>query len=137
MKHVAFLLVLVAAPAAAQSSNPQVVSGSGSSATVTSNAAPIPKGVPSVISGGLTVAPESCGTVNSVGGSGSGFGAIFGFSSRDEDCSRRMNSRHIAALGDKAAAKEALCFIDEVRQAYEAAGRPCRIPEKRRHILGE
>lgn len=134
MRYAAFL-ILLALPAAAQEQ--QVISGSGSSAIINSTSAPIPKGVPNVIGGGLSVAPESCATSGSAGGSVTGFGAIFGFSTRDEDCSRRMNARHVASLGDKAAAKEALCFIDEVRQAYAAVGRPCRVPEKRRHILGE
>lgn len=54
-----------------------------------------------------------------------GFGASIGAGIEDRDCTRRANAQHLAAMGEREAAREVLCGSREVREAFARIGRPC------------
>ena len=100
---------------------------SGSSALITSEnyGSDLSEAIPNVFIPALSNVPETCAISNSAGGSISGFGFGFGKSKVEMECSRRMYARLVGQLGDTEAAKNILCFNDEVRESYREAGRPC------------
>jgi len=85
------------------------------------------KNAPDIFGPGLVAGSESCLGSSSVGGSGAGWGFIFGTTTKDEGCNRRLNAKTLATLGYRRAAVQVLCFDPEVFAAMEAAGTRCRV----------
>lgn len=84
------------------------------------------KNVPAVAAPALTTTlTETCMGSSSVGGAGVGFGFSFGTTWRDSACVRRLDSRQIAALGYREAARELMCDSAAVAAAFDRAGQPC------------
>jgi hypothetical protein len=83
------------------------------------------KNVPAVAAPALTTTlTETCMGSSSVGGAGVGFGFSIGTTWRDTACVRRLDSRQVAALGYRDAARELMCDSPAVAAAFERAGMP-------------
>ncbi len=131
------LLVFVGGESKAQdavATNMQNTSGSSAVINTTNSSADLSKAIPNVFTPSLSNVPETCAVSHSGGGVLSGVGIGIGISIVEKECSRRMNSRLVAQLGDPEAAKQILCGNNEVREAYESVNRPCvemlREPQK-------
>lgn len=86
------------------------------------------KNVPAVAAPALTTTlTETCMGSTSVGGAGVGFGFSFGTTWRDSACVRRLDSRQIASLGYREAARELMCDSPAVAAAFDRAGQPCGV----------
>jgi hypothetical protein len=66
-----------------------------------------------------------CVVSASGGVTGLGWGVAIGAGIEDPDCTRRANAQHLAAMGEREAAREVLCGSREVREAFARIGRPC------------
>ncbi len=66
-----------------------------------------------------------CVVSASGGVTGLGWGVAIGAGIEDPDCTRRANAQHLAAMGEREAAREVLCGSREVRAAFARIGRPC------------
>ena len=75
---------------------------------------------PGLIAGGIT-----CQGSASVGAGGPGWGFSFGSTKMDSDCNTRENAKMVALMGERDAAREVMCGIEEVRAAFKRVGRPC------------
>ena len=51
----------------------------------------------------------------------------------DRDCNIRENAKMIGLMGEMGAAREVMCNVREVREAFAAVGRPC-IRDRRQAI---
>jgi hypothetical protein len=71
------------------------------------------------------IGADNCDSAVSFGASGPGGGLSFAFPKQNDPCNRRANARVLAQLGDRRAAKRALCFDPEMAQAL--GGRICRV----------
>lgn len=95
-------------------------------AQITSYGSDLGQTVPTVTTPGLsTTLTETCMGSSSGGVGVAGFGISGGSTWSDESCVRRLDSRHLAAIGDVATARELMCNSEEVREAAKRAGRPC------------
>ncbi len=89
-----------------------------------SQASDIPNNTPNVVAPALTTTlTETCMGSTSAGASVAGFGATFGTTWRDEECVRRLNARELRAMGLGPVAMELMCDNDDIRAAFERAGR--------------
>ncbi|MDX0230336.1 hypothetical protein GOC14_07210 [Sinorhizobium meliloti] len=75
---------------------------------------------PGLVAGGLT-----CQGSASFGAGGPGWGVALGSTRMDRDCNLRESAKTIYLMGERAAAREVLCNIREVRNALASVGRPC------------
>src|ERR1700733_450673 len=71
------------------------------------------------------IGADNCDSAVSFGASGPGGGLSFAFPKQNDPCNRRANARVLAQLGDRRAAKRALCFDSEMAQAL--GGRICPV----------
>lgn len=79
---------------------------------------------PDVLAPGISGA-NPCGLGAGIGGSGPGAGGLLSFMWADSGCERREKARLLYNMGERTAAKEALCFDDEARRALFSSGNPC------------
>ena len=132
---IAVAMCLAAMPAYAGSeSNSVANSGSASLAAVniTNNGASKVKTTGSALAPGLIASGLSCSGSASIGGGWMGGAISLGITTKDKECDARENSKIIGLMGDVPAAKEVMCNIKEVREAFAKVGRPCIADRGRR-----
>lgn len=129
MKNIILVPFLLFSTSAFSDISTQASSSVGSAtggANITSYGSDLAQSVPTVTSPGLsTTLTETCMGSTSGGVGVAGFGVSGGTTWSDENCVRRLDSRHLAAMGDLATARELMCNNEEVREAAKRVGRPC------------
>lgn len=130
-------LVIMGAPLAAQaqsSLNDQTSSQSGSqSGSLAGANASFYGGSSTYVNPQETPAPTApafvtaspCMGVMSGAGTSPVVGIALGMSYKDKECESRANASALNSLGDRAAAFQVMCQIDQVKSAMAAAGTPC------------
>lgn len=127
------ILSLLALPAMAET-NSVSQSGSWSSSGVNIGSA---VQAPSAIAPGLIAGGLSCSGSASLGGSASGWGIALGITRKDEACNAREDAKYIHGVtGSVSAAKERLCAVKEIREAFLRAGEPCAVDISRSDARG-
>jgi len=71
------------------------------------------------------VTASPCMGVMSGAGTSPVVGIALGMSYKDKECEDRANASALNSLGNRAAATQIMCLIDDVQKAMAAAGTPC------------
>jgi hypothetical protein len=80
----------------------------------------------SAVAGPLVTSNNTCMGSTTAASQALTFGFSLGSTWIDQDCVRRLDAAFLAKIGDLSTAKELMCQKEEIREAYRAAGNPCK-----------